>query len=91
MGDGVEEFLNNIASVLSVRKEPTVLAIVHSEMGLEFLSNSSDLVMKLGMLDVARLTVLEVQASLMKGREEEARRAGERAVAALAVKPGRTN
>ena len=91
MGDGVEEFLNNIANVLSVRKEPTVFAIVHSEMGLELLSNSSDLVMKLGMLDVARLTVLEVQAQYREGREEEVRRAGEMAAAALAVKPGRSN
>ena len=83
MENGVQELLDNLAKVLGSRKAPVVICIVHSEAGLELLFNAGDLVMKLGMLEVARMTVVDQQARMNMEHEEECRRAGERAVAAL--------
>ena len=86
MEDGVQEFLDNVVRVVGSRKEPTVICVVHSEVGLELLSNANDLVVKLGMLDVAKMTMVETQAQYNQMHEEEMRRAGESASAVLGGK-----
>jgi hypothetical protein len=62
MDDGVQGFLDNVTRVVGSRKDPTVICVVHSEAGLELLFNTNDLAMKLGMLDVAKMTIVEQQA-----------------------------
>ena len=91
MENGIQEFLGHVMTVVGERKNPTVFGIVHSEMGLELLFNTNDMVMKLGMLDVAKMTVVEQQAAYVEEHEEETREAGRRASAVLASKPGRAN
>jgi len=86
MGDGVQEFLDSVVKVVASRERPTVLCIVHSDAGLELLFNTNDMVMKLGMLDVAKMTVVEQQAMFNQVYEEEVRRAEGKALAVLAGK-----
>lgn len=89
MENGAQEFLNHVCSVVGSRRDARVFVIVHSEAGMELLFNTSDLVMKLGMLDVAKMTVMEHQAKFNEEHEEEIRRSGRLAV--LAVEPGKAN
>ena len=91
MGDGVQEFLDNVVQVVGSRKDPNVIMIVHSEAGLELLFNTNDMVMKLGMLDVAKMSVVESQSMFNSTHEEEIRRAAEKAVAVLVGKPEPVN
>ena len=86
MGDGVQEFLDSVTKVVGSRKDPSVFVIVHSEAGLELLFNTNDMVMKLGMLDVAKMSVVEQQAMFNQVHEEEVRRAEGKALAVLAGK-----
>lgn len=90
MENGVQEFLSNIATLLGSRKRAVFVCLVHSEAGLELLFNTHDLVVKLGMLEVGKLTMLEQQARFNQEHEEEVRRAGEMAVAVLG-KGGKAN
>lgn len=91
MGDGASEVLEQLSRLVELRSGCSVFAIVHSDKGLEILSSTNDLVLKLGMLDVARMTVVEVHSRIMEMAEEEGRRQAEAAVAAMRVKPGRMN
>lgn len=91
MDNGVQELIENLGKLALVREKPTVLVFVHSGVGLEILSNTSDLVMKVGMLDVGRLTILDAHARMNEEHAEECRRAGESAMAALAVNLGKAN
>ena len=86
MDDGVQGFLDNVTRVVGSRKDPTVICVVHSEAGLELLFNTNDLVMKLGMLDVAKITIVEQQAMFNAVHEEEVRRSAEKALAVLGDK-----
>jgi len=91
MDDGVQELIDNLGKIALVRQHPTVLVIVHSEVGLELMSSTGDFVMKMGMLDVAKLTVVDIHTRLNEENAEMCRRAGKAAVAALTAKPGRSN
>lgn len=91
MENGVQELIDNLGKIALVRENPTVIVIVHSGAGLEILSTTGDFVMKMGMLDVAKLTVVDVHTQMNAENAEECRRAGEQAVAALAMKPGKAN
>jgi len=86
MDDGVQEFLDNVVKLVGSRKDPTVICVVHSEAGLELLFNTNDLVMKLGMLDVAKMTVVETQTIFNANHEEQIRKNAERASAVLGSK-----
>ena len=90
-GDGVQEFLNNVLSVVMSRKSPNVLCIVHSEAGLEVLFNTQDLVIKVGMIDVAKMTIVEQQARFNEEHEEEIRQNAVKASAAVGKNPGGVN
>jgi hypothetical protein len=91
MENGVQELVDNLGQLALIRENPAVLIIVHSKAGLEILSNCNDFVMKLGMLDVARMTTVDVHTRMNEEHAEECRRAGEAAMAALAMKPGKAN
>lgn len=91
MGKGVQDLIDNLGKLALVRENPTVLILVHSETGLEIMSNTHDFVMRIGMLDVTRMTLIEAQAKLNELHEEECRRAGEVAMAAFTKDSGRTN
>ena len=91
MGNGEREVVEQLGKLVELRKDAVLFVIVHSEKGLEVLSNSNDLVMKLGMLDVAKMTVVEVHTRIQEMAEDEVRRNAEAAVAAMNVKPGRMN
>ena len=86
MEDGIQELLDNLIWLIGNRKSPSVICIVHSEAGLKLVFNTNDLVVKLGMLDVAKMTLVETQAQYNQMHEDEARRAGESAVAVLVGK-----
>lgn len=86
MEDGVQEFLDNLVRLVGSRKNPNVICVVHSDAGLELVFNTNDLVVKLGMLDVAKMTMVESQAQYNQMHEDEVRRAGESAVAVLGGK-----
>ena len=73
------------------RKAPAVLCIVHSEAGLEILFNTHDLVMKLGMLDVAKIQLVDMQARFNEEHEEEIRRNAVKASAAVSGDSGKAN
>jgi hypothetical protein len=83
MENGAQVFLENVAKVLGARQRPTVFCIVHSEMGLELLPTSDDLVMVLGMLDAARLKVVDMYGEHLETNREEVKRRESLAMAAL--------
>ena len=78
-----EGFLNDLVTLLSSRKEATVFCVVKSEGGLELVMNTGDMVVQLGMLEVAKLEVIERHARYREEHEEERRRSGARAMAVL--------
>lgn len=90
MESGDQEFLNNLLSVLASRQNVTVLCVVKSDTGLELLMNTPDMVLQLGMLDVARLEVVDRHARYREEHEEEIRSAEVRAMAVLGT-PGKAN
>jgi hypothetical protein len=91
MGDGVQELIDNLGKLAVARQRMGVIIIIHSEMGLEMMSNINDLVLKVGMLDIARVTVMEVQAKMNELHEDKVREMAEKAVAALTAEPGKPN
>ena len=91
MGNGIQELIDNLGKLAMIRENPTVLILVHSEGGLEILGNTRDFVMRIGMLDVTRMTLIESQARLNELHEEECRRAGEHAMSAFRKEPGQPN
>jgi len=68
-----------------------VFVIVHSKSGLELMSNCNDLVMKLGMLDVAKMTVMDIHAQMSMEMVEEGRKAVQTALAVMGNKVGQVN
>lgn len=64
MGNSAQEITAELAKLVEVREDVIVFAIVHSRSGLEMVSNTGDLVMKLGMLDVAKMTVMDIHAQM---------------------------
>ena len=91
MGDGVQELIDNLGKLAVARQRMGVIIIIHSEMGLEMMSNINDLVLKVGMLDIARVTEMEVQAKMNELHEDKVREMAEKAVAALTAEPGKPN
>lgn len=91
MGNGVQEFLDTVGRVLSERKSPVVFCIIHSEMGLELLPTTNDLVVVLGMLAAARLKVADMYGEHLEVNREMVRERERATMAALAVKPGMAN
>ena len=83
MGNGVQEFLDTVGRVLSERKSPVVFCIIHSEMGLELLPTTNDLVVVLGMLAAARLKVVDMYGEHLENHREEVKRRETMALAAL--------
>lgn len=81
MTNGVQEVIENLGKLALVRENPALLVIVHSGTGMEILSNTTDLVMKLGMLDVAKMTIVDVHARQQEEHAEEVRRSAVKASA----------
>jgi hypothetical protein len=90
MENGEQEFLDNVVRVITSRKGARVVCLVYSDVGMELVLNTMNLVEQLGMLDVARLEILERHARFREEHEEEIRRAGMAAVAVLGT-PGKVN
>ena len=91
MGNGAIEIVEQLGKLVELRKEAIVFAIVHSSSGLEMVSNSNDLVMKLGMLDVAKMTVIDIHAQMGMEMAEKGRRAVKSALAVLGNKVEQVN
>ena len=91
MGNNVQELLVNLGQLVEIREDAQVFVIVHSKSGLELMSNCNDLVMKLGMLDVARMTVVDIHAQMNAEMKDEIRRIERETVAAMAGKSGQVN
>ena len=91
MEKGIQDLIDSLGKLSLIRESMTVMIIVHSEVGLEILGNTHDLVIRIGMLDVTRMTLIEAQAKLNELREEECRRAGEHTMSAFRKDPGQPN
>lgn len=91
MGNNVQELVDNLGKLVELREDAQVFVIVHSKSGLEIMSNCNDLVMKLGMLDVARMTVVDIHAQMNAEVMGEIRRAEREAAAAMTGKVGQVN
>ena len=91
MGIKAQEIAAELSKLVEVREDAVVFAIVHSRSGLEMVSNSGDLVMKLGMLDVAKITVMDIHAQMSMEMAEEGRKAAETALAVMGNKAEQVN
>ena len=67
MGISAQEITAELSKLVEVREDVTIFAIIHSRSGLELVTNSGDLVMKLGMLDVAKMAPLRPALPIMGG------------------------
>jgi hypothetical protein len=91
MGNSAQEITAELAKLVEVREDVIVFAIVHSRSGLEMVSNTGDLVMKLGMLDVAKMTVMDIHAQMSMEMVEEGRKAVREAMAVMGNKAEQVN
>jgi hypothetical protein len=91
MGNKVQELVDNLGKLVELREDAQVFVIVHSKSGLELMSNCNDLVMKLGMLDVAKMTVMDIHAQMSMEMVEEGRKAVQTALAVMGNKVGQVN
>ena len=91
MGNKVQELVDNLGKLVELREDAQVFVIVHSKSGLELMSNCNDLVMKLGMLDVAKITVMDIHAQMSMEMAEEGRKAAETALAVMGNKAEQVN
>ena len=71
MEKGEEDFVNQVVNLLSLRAGKVAGLLVHSENGLEILSNTNDVVHKSGMLE----TGVDVLREVRQLTDEEMRRA----------------
>ena len=91
MGNKVQELVDNLGKLVELREDAQVFVIVHSKSGLELMSNCNDLVMKLGMLDVAKMTVMDIHAQMSMEMVEEGRKAVQTALAVMGNKAEQVN
>ena len=91
MGISAQEITAELSKLVEVREDVTIFAIIHSRSGLELVTNSGDLVMKLGMLDVAKMTVMDIHAQMSMEMVEEGRKAVQTALAVMGNKVEQVN
>lgn len=91
MDEGNAKFVERLQELLSLRGESTLLVILHSGEGMDVMSNTNDLPMKLGMLEVARMTTVDAHQAVMEANREAGMRKARETALAMSGKPGRMN
>lgn len=94
MEKGNEEFLNQVVNLLSLRVGKPAVLLVHSESGLEILSNTNDVVHKCGMLETGIDVLREVKQLTdeeMRGAVREAQQRAEDVVELISKGKGKAN